>query len=80
MQVYLKFLAVKIISNVLGFDFDLDLIDRDGELVRTGIKHTCSPETDELPNIGNSFGNTRWFTNFDDGLLQKIRDYKRLNT
>ena len=71
---------MKIINTVLGFDFDLDLIDRDGQLVRTGIQSTCLPETDELPNIGNSFGNTRWFTNFNEGLLQKIRDYKRLNT
>jgi hypothetical protein len=68
------------ISNVLGFDFNLELIDQEGELVKTGIKSTCLPETDELPNIGNSFGNTRWFTHFDNGLLQKIRDYKRLNT
>jgi hypothetical protein len=68
------------ISNVLGFDFNLELIDRDGELVGTGIKSTCLPETDELPNIGTSFGNTRWYTNFDEALLSKIRDYKRLNT
>jgi hypothetical protein len=68
------------ISNVLGFDFNLELVDRDGELVKSGIQSTCAPETDELPNIGNSFGNTRWFTNFNESLLSKIRDYKRLNT
>jgi hypothetical protein len=71
---------MKMIDTVLGFDFNLELIGRDGDLVKPGIKHTCAPETDELPNIGNSFGNTRWFTNFNEGLLQKIRDYKRLNT
>jgi hypothetical protein len=68
------------ISNVLGFNFNLELTDRDGELVRTGIRSTCLPETDEIPNIGTSFGNTRWYTNFDEALLSKIRDYKRLNT
>ena len=68
------------ISNVIGFDFNLELIDQDGELVKTGIKTTYLPETDELPNIGNKFGNTRWFTNFNESLLCKIRDYKRLNT
>ena len=73
-------MLMEMITNVLGFDFDLDLIDRDGQLVRTGIKSTCLPETDEVPNIGTSFGNTKWFTNFDDVLLSKIKDYKRLNT
>jgi hypothetical protein len=73
-------MIMKMINSVLGFDFDLELIDRDGELVTTGIKSTCYPETEELPNIGSNFGNTRWFTHFDDRLLQKIRDYKRLNT
>ena len=68
------------ITNVLGFDFDLDLIDRDGELVGTGIQSTCLPETDELPSIGNNYGNVRWFTNFNESLLNKVRDYKRLNT
>ena len=68
------------ISSVLGFDFDLKLIDRDGKLVRTGIQSTCLPETDELPNIGNNYGNVRWFTNFNESLLNKVRDYKRLNT
>jgi hypothetical protein len=68
------------ISNVLGFDFNLELIDQDGELVKTGIRSTCLPKTKELPNIGNNFGNTKWFTNFNNGLLQKIKDHKRLNT
>jgi hypothetical protein len=68
------------ISNVLGFDFNLELVDRDGELVKSGIQSTCLPDTDELPNIGTSFGNTRWYTNFNESLLSKIRDYKRLNT
>ena len=68
------------ISSVLGFNFNLKLIDRDGQLVRTGIQSTCHPETDELPNIGNNYGNVRWFTNFNESLLNKVRDYKRLNT
>jgi hypothetical protein len=68
------------ISNVLGFDFNLELIDLEGQLVKTGIRSTCLPKTDELPKIGNNFGNTKWFTNFNNGLLQKIKDHKRLNT
>ena len=71
---------MKMISNVLGFNYDLELIDRDGQLVKAGVKTTCLPETDELPKIGTSYGNKTWFTHFDEGLLRKIRDYKRLNT
>jgi hypothetical protein len=71
---------MEMITSVLGFDYDLDLIDRDGQLVRTGIQSTCHPETNELPNIGNNYGNVRWFTNFNESLLNKVRDYKRLNT
>ena len=71
---------MEVITSVLGFDFDLELIDHSGQLVRTGIKSTCLPETDEMPNIGNNYGNVRWFTNFNESLLNKVRDYKRLNT
>lgn len=67
------------ITSVLGSDYNLELTDRDGELVKTGIKSTCLPETDELPNIGNNYGNVRWFTNFNESLLNKVRDYKRHN-
>lgn len=68
------------INSVLGFDFDLELIDCNDQLVKAGIQSTCLPETDELPNIGNNYGNVRWFTNFNEPLLNKVRDYKRLNT
>jgi hypothetical protein len=67
-------------DSVIGFDFNLQLIDRDGELVKTGVKRGYVAELQELPQIGNNFGNTRWFTNFNEALLAKIRDYKRLNT
>ena len=71
---------MEVITSVLGFDFDLELIDNSGQLVRTGIKSTCLPETDEMPNIGNNYGNVRWFTNFNESLLNKVRDYKRHNS
>ena len=70
---------MKMITSVLGSDYNLELTDRDGELVKTGIKSTCFPETNELPNIGNNYGNVRWFTNFNESLLNKVRDYKRHN-
>jgi hypothetical protein len=73
-------MIMEMITNVLGFDYDLELTDRRGELVRTGIQSTCNPETDEVPNIGNNYGNVRWFTNFNESLLNQVRDYKKQNT
>ena len=67
-------------DSVIGFDFNLQLIDRDGELVKTGFTRGDISHITELPQIGNNFGNTKWFTNFNESLLAKIRDYKRLNT
>jgi len=67
-------------DSVIGFDFNLQLVDRDGELVKTGFTRGDTSHITELPQIGNNFGNTRWFTNFNESLLAKIRDYKRLNT
>lgn len=67
----------KTIQSVLGFDFNLDLIDAYGEPVKTGIKSTV--------NIKGNVGikpilvNKKWFTNYNEALLEKIRDYKRLN-
>ena len=68
-----------VIDSALGFDFSADIIDRDGELVSTGVK-TIHPTAGELPVIGNRIGGEKWFTNWNEGLLAKIRDYKRINT
>jgi hypothetical protein len=68
-----------VIDSALGFDFSADIIDQEGELVQTGAK-TTHPETDEIPIIGNRIGGQQWFTTFNESLLAKIRDYKRINS
>jgi hypothetical protein len=67
-----------LITSTLGFKFDVDIIDKDGEFIAKGYK-TILPSTDGVPNIGNRIGGETWFTNFNKDLLAKIRDYKRLN-
>jgi hypothetical protein len=67
------------IDNVLGFNFDLNLTDREGGTVKPGVRSTCYPEKIEMPSIGDNYGNTKWFTTFNKSLLDKVRDYKRLN-
>ena len=68
-----------VIDSALGFDFSADIIDRNGEFIKTGVK-TIYPTVEELPVIGNRIGGEKWFTNWNETLLAKIRDYKRINT
>lgn len=73
------------IDSVLGFDFDLSLIrvtDDNEEIVLSGgIKSTAIPDSQEgLVQISINSNNKGWFTNYNEGLLAKIRDYKRINT
>jgi hypothetical protein len=68
----------KIFTSVIGFNFELNLVDNDGQPVRTGVRrvHCLSCET---PNVGTKIGGEKWFTNFNEPLLSKIRDYRRIN-
>jgi len=71
-------MSIKVINSALGFDFSADIIDQKGEIVPVGFKTTL-PTSDEKPSVGNRIGGETWFTNFNDDLLAKIRDYKKLN-
>ena len=68
----------KIITSVIGFDFKLDLMDNDGNLIKTGAKRIDCLSS-ETPNVGTKIGGEKWFTNFNEPLLSKIRDYRRRN-
>ena len=67
-----------IITSVLGFNFNADIIDSQGEYVKTGAK-TILPESTDKPKIGNRIGGESWFNNWNEALLSKVRDYKRIN-
>jgi hypothetical protein len=68
-----------VIDSALGFDFSADIIDKEGQYIQTGAK-TVLPETTDKPKVGNRIGGETWFTNWNEALLAKVRDYKRLNT
>ena len=68
-----------VIDSALGFDFSADIIDQKGEIVPTGYKTTL-PTSNEDPNVGGRIGGEKWFTNWNETLLAKVRDYKRINT
>jgi len=68
-----------LITSVLGFNFNTELKDAQDKTLPTGIKSTCYACSDELPSIGTRLSNRRWFTNYNQALLDKIRDLRRLN-
>jgi hypothetical protein len=69
---------MKTIDSVLGFNMDIDLKDNDGNPVKMGAK-IVSSEIVGTPSVGTKIGGQKWFTNFNDQLLNKIRDYRRIN-
>ena len=68
-----------LIKYVLGFNVNIQVLDIDGKVIRTGISRTIYPNTcREHANI--KLINKKWFNSFDEDLLAKIRDYKRVNS
>jgi hypothetical protein len=46
--------------------------------LRTGAR-VIVPVNMDPPNVGTKIGGQSWFTNYDEQLLNKIRDYRRRN-
>ncbi len=69
----------KIFRSVIGFNFELNLVDNDGQPVKTGARRVDCYLSSETPNVGTKIGGENWFTNFNEPLLSKIRDYRRRN-
>lgn len=66
------------INSVLGFNLNVEIRDQNGELIKTGARTTCFGKPAEiLPKV--HILNKKFFTNFNEPLLAKIREYKRIN-
>ena len=70
---------MNIITSVIGFDFESNLVDNDGQPVKTGARRVDCYLSSETPNVGTKIGGENWFTNFNEPVLSKIRDYRRRN-
>lgn len=66
-----------LITSVLGFDLKRDIKTPEGELIRPGVRSTCY--SCEEPRIISRVIDKKFFTNFNEKLLAKILDYRRLN-
>ena len=71
-------MSVDVIDSVLGFDLKAEIFDNKGNPIKTGATMIVNVNMD-TPSVGTKIGAKGWFTNYNDGLLQKIRDYKNLN-
>lgn len=69
---------MKVFTSVLGFNFDVTIVDNEGNPLKTGAKVVTTTTTD-APNVGTKIGGQNWFTNYNEQLLNKIRDYRRRN-
>ena len=69
---------MKIFTSVLGFNFNVTVVDNEGNPIKTGAK-VIVPVNMDAPNVGTKIGGQSWFTNYNEQLLNKIRDYRRRN-
>ena len=65
------------ITSVLGFDLDAEITDNEGNVIPSGT--TCNYIPKEKPDYMFNTNNYSKWTNFNEGLLNKIRDYKKYN-
>lgn len=68
---------ITVISSVLGFDLKAEILDQDNNPIQTGAKSTI-PE-DFVEHIQNKTVDRKWFTNYNQALLDKIADYRKYN-
>ena len=64
------------ITSVLGFDLDAEITDNEGNILASGTKCNYIPE--EKPDYVYNTNYSKW-TNFNTGLLDKIKDYQKYN-
>ena len=64
------------ITSVIGFNLDAEITDNEGNVIPSGT--TCSYIPEEKPNYVYNTNYSKW-TNFNEGLLNKIRDYQKYN-
>jgi hypothetical protein len=66
-----------LITSVLGMNLKAEIRDIDGNLIPTGCKKTIHPA--EKVSIKLRILDKRFFTHYNEALLAKIRDFRRLN-
>jgi hypothetical protein len=66
-----------IIESVLGFDLNVDITDKDGNIISKGVKVSAIPTVFTEETTARVFDRS-FFTHFNEDLLSKIRQHRRL--
>jgi hypothetical protein len=69
--------GVVIIKSVLGMDLKADIKDIDGNVLPSGCNRTVYPEKKEMFRLRQL--DKRFFTHYNEGLIAKVINYRRLN-
>ena len=69
----------KLIKSVMGFNFKIAVKDENNQMVKTGIKYTIQRSEGSITAFKNRVADKKWFTHFNDGLYNKILDYRKNN-
>jgi hypothetical protein len=68
---------VYLIKSVLGMNLKADIRDMDGNLISTGFKTGALPK--EYRPLTPRLLDKNFFTHFNEDLLNKIREFRRIN-
>lgn len=68
----------ELINSVLGFNLKADITNIEGELIPVGIKTTIYPVS-KMERINYRIVDKGFFTHYNEALLAKIRDFRRIN-
>lgn len=66
-----------LITSVLGFNFNVEIKDQNGELIKTGAR-TCSLCKSSKTPVAH-IQEKKFFTNYNEALLTKIRNFRQIN-
>ena len=64
----------KLITSVLGFDLKAEIVDQDGQIIKTGCRSCFTPV--RKARIKSKILDKKFFTTFNESLLAKIRNLR----
>lgn len=71
----MKFNQYNLMTSVMGFDLECTVLDENGIPVKQGF--TTVHKFKGGPTLKNRMINKKFWTNYNEGLLNKILDYRR---
>jgi hypothetical protein len=67
----------KLMKSVLGFDFNVEIKDQNGDVLKTGCRSCVKPKRKR--KIVSKILDPNFFTHYNEALITKIRDMRNNN-